>query len=231
MGTSVRKHFDSQLRDLNERILKMASETEHSIRVTIDALTNKNTSGLDDIVQGDALIDKLERQIEGKCLKLLLQQQPVAKDLRTISSALKIITDLERIADHSVDIGELILRMSFNEIFNDSKINEILYNIQLMANSSVRMVGESIIAYTEHNLNKANMIIEADDCIDDYFIQIRDKIVQYIVDNNGDKHSSELVVDLLNITKYLEKIGDHAVNIAEWIKFDITGIHKDERII
>lgn len=232
MSTSVRKHFDSQLRDLNERMLKMASETENSIKVTIRALTSKDTSQLDSIiVQGEALIDKLERQIESKCLKLLLQQQPVAKDLRTISSALKIITDLERIADQSIEIGEIILKLSFGNKFPlDTKLNEIIYNIQLMATSSVRMVEESIIAYTEHDINKADMIIDADDCIDDYFVRIRDEIIKYIVINNT-QSISELCVDLLTITKYLEKIGDHAVNIAEWVKFDVTGIHKDERIL
>ncbi|MCC8069541.1 MAG: phosphate signaling complex protein PhoU [Ruminococcus sp.] len=231
MSTSVRKHFDSQLRELNERMLKMASETENSIKVTIKALTNKDTSQLDSVVQSDALIDKLERQIEGKCLKLLLQQQPVAKDLRTISSALKIITDLERIADQSVDIGEIILKLPFDEEFNsDIKLNEIVYTIQLMANSAVRMVEESIVAYTENDVEKADMIIDADDCIDDYFVQIRDEIIKYIVTNNK-QSLSELCVDLLTIIKYLEKIGDHAVNIAEWVKFDVTGIHKNEKII
>lgn len=231
MSTSVRKHFDGQLKDLNERMLKMASETEHSIKVTIKALTSKDTSELSSIVNGEALIDKLERQIEGKCLKLLLQQQPVAKDLRTISSALKIITDLERIADQSIEIGEIILKLSFGkELSSDAKLNEIIYNIQLMATSSVRMVEESIVAYTEHDVSKANMIIDADDCIDDYFVRIRDDIVKYIVTNNT-QAISELCVDLLTITKYLEKIGDHAVNIAEWIKFDVTGIHKDEKIL
>ena len=99
-----------------------------------------------------------------------------------------------------------------------------------MATSSVRMVEESIVAYTEHDVSKANMIIDADDCIDDYFVRIRDDIVKYIVTNNT-QAISELCVDLLTITKYLEKIGDHAVNIAEWVKFDVTGIHKDEKIL
>jgi len=231
MGNSVRKHFDDQLRELNERMLKMAGETENSIKITIKALTDKDPSQLKNVVKGDDLIDKLERQIEGKCLKLLLQQQPVAKDLRTISSALKIITDLERIADQSVDISEIILTLSFEGRFgSDIDLDNILANIQLMANSAVRMVEESINAYTEHDVEKANMIIEADDCIDSYFVQIRDQIIDYIVINN-EKSASELVVDLLNITKYLEKIGDHAVNIAEWVIFAVTGIHKNEKII
>ncbi|MGN1410937.1 MAG: phosphate signaling complex protein PhoU [Oscillospiraceae bacterium] len=228
---SIRKHFDEQLRELNERMLKMASETENSINVTIKALTTKDTSEVQNIIDGDALIDKLERQIEGKCLKLILQQQPVAKDLRNISSALKIITDLERIADQSADIGNAILNLNFdNDALYDTVLNGIVYDIQLMANSSARMVEESINAYTEHNNIKAETIIEADDCIDDYFIQIRNKIIKYI-STSKDTKASELAIDLFTISKYLEKIGDHAVNIAEWVIFDVTGIHKNERLL
>lgn len=228
---SIRKHFDEQLRELNERMLKMAGETENSISVTIKALTNKDTSGVQNIIDGDALIDKLERQIEGKCLKLLLQQQPVAKDLRDISSALKIITDLERIADQSADIGNAILNLDFdNNAIYDTVLDGIVYDIQLMGNSSARMVEESINAYTEHDDKKAKTIIEADDCIDEYFIQIRDKIIDYI-STSKDNKASELAIDLFTISKYLEKIGDHAVNIAEWVIFDVTGVHKNERLL
>lgn len=228
---SVRKHFDNQLRELNERILKMAGETENSINVTIKALTNKDSTGVQNVISGDALIDKLERQIESKCLKLLLQQQPVAKDLRTISSALKIITDLERIGDQSANIGETILHLNFNGNSNYNRyLDTIVYDIQLMANSSARMVEESINAYTEHDIKKAENIIEADDCIDDYFLQIRNKIINYISDSK-DIQASKFAIDLFTISKYLEKIGDHAVNIAEWVIFDVTGMHKNEKIL
>lgn len=228
---SIRKHFDEQLRELNEHILKMASETENSISNTIKVLTTKDISKVQDIIDGDALIDKLERQIERNCLKLLLQQQPVAKDLRNISSALKIITDLERIGDQSADIGNTILNLNLeNNSIDDTLLDDIVYDIQLMASSSARMVQESINSYTEHDIKKAETIIEADDCIDDYFLQIRNKIINYI-STSKDLKASEFAIDLFAISKYLEKIGDHAVNICEWVIFDVTGIHKNEKII
>lgn len=228
---SIRKHFDEQLRELNEHILKMASETENSISTTIKVLTTKDVSKVQDIIDGDALIDKLERQIERNCLKLLLQQQPVAKDLRNISSALKIITDLERIGDQSADIGNTILNLNLeNNSIEDTLLDNIVYDIQLMASSSARMVQESINSYSEHDVKKAETVIEADDCIDDYFLQIRNKIINYI-STSKDLHASEFAIDLFAISKYLEKIGDHAVNICEWVIFDVTGIHKHEKII
>lgn len=196
---SIRKHFDEQLRELNEHILKMASETENSISTTIKVLTTKDVSKVQDIIDGDALIDKLERQIERNCLKLLLQQQPVAKDLRNISSALKIITDLERIGDQSADIGNTILNLNLeNNSIEDTLLDNIVYDIQLMASSSARMVQESINSYSEHDVKKAETVIEADDCIDDYFLQIRNKIINYI-STSKDLNASEFAIDLLSL--------------------------------
>ena len=158
----------------------------------------------------------MEREIESICLKLLLQQQPVAKDLRVISAALKMITDMERIGDQAEDIAEIIpfLKGKTGAEFDDFK---------LMAEATCKMVTDSIDAYVRQDVKLAKSVLEHDDIVDDAFRKMKDTLIKMIADNNAD---GEYAIDLLMIAKYFERIGDHATNIAEWVEFSVTGVHK-----
>ena len=166
----------------------------------------------------DAEIDRKERTIESLCLKLMLQQQPVARDLRQISAALKIITDMERIGDQAADIAEIIT-------FIDRRIAEDDDLLQNMAKATIRMVTESVDAYVGRDINLAQTMVAHDDVVDDYFDKIKQALIERIANNPAD---GGYAIDLLMIAKYFERIGDHAVNIAEWVIFSVTGVHKEE---
>jgi len=163
-------------------------------------------------------INEKETEIERQCLKLLLQQQPVAKDLRIISAALKMITDIERIGDQACDIVELVQEVS--EMYQES-----FPHIRNMAQEAVKMVRQSIEAFVKRDLELANYVIAYDDIVDDLFSAVKDDIIEKI---KTDGNNVQILVDLLMIAKYLERIGDHATNIAEWVVFSITGKHKEE---
>ena len=170
------------------------------------------------MIEADEEIDHIEKDIERLCLRLLLQQQPVARDLRQISAALKMITDMERIGDQASDIAEIILTAGESEAVNVKKIGD-------MASASARMVRDSVSAYVEKNLELARKVMEADDIVDELFENVKEEVMQMIVaGNNAGK-----AIDLIMIAKYLERIGDHATNIAEWVEFSITGIHKGQK--
>lgn len=214
----MRKQFEIQLEELNLKIIKMGALCETAIARAVRALLNQDTALALQVVEGDKEINHYEKEIENMCLKLLLQQQPVANDLRTISAALKMITDMERIGDQAEDIAEIVTKADLS-----SKINSI--HIKEMAMSAIKMVNDSIDAFVKRDLALAKAVIISDDIVDNDFMIIREELVTLIRD---DPNSPSLVIDILMIAKYLERIGDHATNIAEWVEFAITGIHKEE---
>lgn len=218
----MRNSFDMQLKELNLDMLKMAGEVENIINMAISAFVNCDSALAGEAVDYDNRINELERKIESLCLKLLLRQQPVAGDLRRISSALKMITDMERIGDQAADISELSLRLD-KDCDKDN-----FRNIVLMADETSKMVTDAINAYVSGDEAMANKVIESDDRVDSLFNIVKDEMIELAAQN---KQLGEQAVDLLMIAKYFERIGDHAVNIAEWVLFSITGIHKNQKIM
>lgn len=212
----MRNKFDKQLATLNDEMIEMGSMIEQSIEKTIEALLNQDVELAKEAIAADEDIDSQEKKIESLCLKLLLQQQPVAKDLRLISSALKMITDMERIGDHAVDISEITLMLA-----GKPYINKLEY-IQNMAKETTVMLVQSIDAYVNKNLEQAQKVIEQDDVVDNLFINAKDELIRLI---REDANNGEQAADLLMIAKYFERIGDHAVNISEWVIFSILGQH------
>ena len=219
----MRTQFDNQLKELNVDMLKMASYVEESINKAISALKEKNVVIAREAILFDDTINDMEKQIEHRCLKLLLQQQPVAQDLRRISTALKMITDMERIGDQASDISEIVIHLANR---NSSLSNS--YHIQEMAKATAKMLKASINAYVNSDLEMANYVIKEDDHIDSLFDTVKLGLVELIRD---DKSIGEQALDILMIAKYFERIGDHAVNIAEWVVFSITGVHKNMKIM
>lgn len=213
----MRSRFDEQLAILNKEMIEMGALCEEIISKVLKALVNEDGQLLNDISVLGTEIDRKERTIETLCLKLLLQQQPVARDLRQISAALKMITDMERIGDQAEDIAEIIPFVENRPVKTDSLLHE-------MAKASINMVTESVDAFVEQNVNLAKKVISDDDIVDSYFTQIKQTIITEIIDNPKD---GECSIDLMMIAKYFERIGDHATNIAEWVVFSVTGIHKE----
>ena len=213
----MRNRFDRQLSTLNDELIEMGSMIEKSIETAIKALVNQEVDLARDAIEADEEIDRQERIIEDLCLKLLLQQQPVAKDLRLISSALKMITDMERIGDHASDISEITIALA------DQPYIKKLEHIQQMAKETMIMLVGSIEAFVDKDLEKANEVIKRDDVVDDLFDKVKKELIQ-MIHENADK--GEQAADLLMVAKYMERIGDHATNISEWVIFSITGEHK-----
>lgn len=216
----MRNRFDRQLEELHVELIEMGSMCEDVIRKTSKLLQSGDAKVAKEIRKEDSNIDEQERLVESLCLKLLLQQQPVAKDLRKVSAALKMITDMERIGDQASDIAEIIETTDFSVPTNDVKLAK-------MAETTIAMVTESIDAYVKQDLELVREVIARDDEVDDLFLEVRQEIADDMVDA-GDPMSS---LDLLMIAKYFERIGDHATNIAEWVEFSITGTHKDADIL
>ena len=213
----MRNRFDRQLSTLNDELIEMGSMIEKSIETAIKALVNQDVDLARHAIEADEEIDRQERIIEDLCLKLLLQQQPVAKDLRLISSALKMITDMERIGDHASDISEITIALA------DQPYIKKLEHIQQMAKETMIMMVGSIEAFVDKDLEKANEVIKRDDVVDDLFDKVKKELIQ-MIHENADK--GEQAADLLMVAKYMERIGDHATNISEWVIFSITGEHK-----
>ena len=213
----MRSHFDAQLALLNEELIQMGALCERVIGLSAQALTLGSRELARQVTPLDAEIDQMERTIEALCLKLLLQQQPVARDLRQISAALKMITDMERIGDQAEDIAEIICMLNGRSVEHDELM-------QQMAKASISMVTRSVDAYVKRDLALADQVLADDDIVDDYFDKIRQELIGKIAENPSD---GEYLLDLLMIAKYLERIGDHATNIAEWVIFSVTGVHKD----
>ena len=217
----MRNRFDLQLKQLNDDIIEMGNMIERAIEMGVYALIGHDTDKAKQTIDYDMDIDHMERDIEALCMKLLLQQQPVARDLRQISSALKMITDMERIGDQASDIAELSLQLG-----DVSDIDEISL-IQKMANETMMMVVRGTEAYVTKDLDVAHNVIDNDDVVDDLFDQIKMALVKRIQDNHVKSFEA---ADLLMVAKYFERIGDHATNIAEWVIYSITGKHVDEAL-
>lgn len=214
---SMRSKFDQQLAQLNHEMIEMGALCEEVIALSSRALTEDQALAAR-VAPLDGEIDRKERDIENLCLKLLLQQQPVARDLRQISAALKMITDMERIGDQAEEIAEIIL-------FLGGRTMEPCGQIGDMAQATIKMVTESIDAFVKKSVETAQSVIDQDDIVDGYFIKMKNAIIQLIAENQED---GEFALDLLMISKYFERIGDHAVNVAEWVIYSVTGVHKEE---
>lgn len=218
----MRLRFDEQLALLNRNLIEMGAMTESAIAKATQALMEKDMTLAKEVIEGDPEIDEKEKAIESQCLKLLLFQQPVAKDLRQISTALKIITDMERIGDQAADISELSKFLYDQEYIHD------LASIPQMAEMTIGMVTDSIDAYVKKDLELANAVIRQDDEVDALYVKIRKDMIDLVY---KDVENSEQAFDLMQIAKYYERIGDHAENIAEWVIFSITGVHKDIQVL
>jgi phosphate transport system protein len=217
----MRRNFDEQLELLNQQLIEMGALCEAAISKAAKALIDHDDSLAREVLRIDTEIDQKEKDIQSMCFKLLLHQHPVARDLRQISAALKMITDMERIGDQAADISEIILLGNVHTLDNAVHIGE-------MAKATIKMVTDSIDAYVRRDLELARSVIDYDDVVDDLFNQVKKEIIDMI---GNDKKNGEYAVDLLMIAKYFERIGDHATNIAEWVEYSITGVHKGgERI-
>ena len=216
----MRNRFDRELIHLNDELIEMGSLIEKAIEKAISALVNQDAELARETIMMDEEIDDKEREIEHLCLKLLLQQQPVAKDLRVISSALKMITDMERIGDQASDISEITLQLA------DKKYIKELETIQNMAKEASVMLVKSIEAFVNKDVVLAGEVIGKDDVVHDLFMKVKNELIELISRNTD---NGEQATDFLMIAKYLERSGDHATNIAEWVIFSITGEHKSEK--
>ena len=211
----MRDIYQEQLNNLHQELIQMGDACEQIIGLASDALTDCSRELEEKTAQVGASIDESERAIEAVCLKLLLRQQPVAGDLRKISAAMKMITDMERIGDQAEDIVDLIPKMSRSA--EDGPL-------QKMAKAAQTMVTEAVDAYVKQDLTLAKKVMGDDDIVDDYFNQIKTDIIAIIA---SDPTDGEYALDLLMIAKYFERIGDHCTNIAEWVVFSLTGIREE----
>ena len=204
----MRSKFDEQLRNLNEEMIQMGTMIEDNIQKAIEALVKSDVDVAREIMEKDAIIDQKQRDIETICFNLLIQQQPVAKDLRAITAAMKMVTDMERIGDHAADISEVTIMLANT---NGSAAYD---TITKMASEAYVMLIQSIDAFTEKNEAKAREVIEHDDVVDTLFDKVKSELIDLI---KNDMQRGEQEIDMLLIAKYLERIGDHATNIAEWV--------------
>lgn len=214
----MREQYEKQLEILNQYLAEMGQYIVEAIDGAIQALLEKNIESAKKTIRHDQRVNHKEREIESLCLQLLLSQQPVASDLRMVSAALKMVTDMERIGDNAADISEITLLLAQVGYPND------LTKLKEMAEEAIYMVKESIAAYVERSVQRAEKVIRHDDVVDRYFVEIKKDIIQQI---NENIQNGEQAADVLMIVKYLERIGDHATNIAEWILFYITGEHPE----
>jgi phosphate transport system protein len=212
----MRSHFDNELEILNNELIKMGSLVESKIEDSIKALINRDTALAKDIMSRDDEVDDMEKSIENRCLQLIIRHHPVASDLRLISSILKMITDLERIGDQAADIAEISLLLADQEYIKE------LRDIPKMAEATMKMLKNSIDAFVNKSLDLAHEVIAFDDVVDDLFDVVKDDLISLI---NKDIKYGEQAINFIMIAKYLERIGDHAQNIAEWVVFSITGVH------
>ena len=212
----MRYRFDQELDKLNLELIKMGGMIENAIEYSAKALINRDLSLVKKVNELEIEIDDMEKTIESHCLKLLLQQQPVASDLRIISTALKMITDMERIGDNAEDIAEIA-----KYIVNQKFIKDLVH-IPQMAEATISMVKRSVDAFVNKDKVLAEEVCASDDIVDNLFQVVKEELIEKIQEN---KENGEQAIDLIMIAKYLERIGDHAENIAEWVIFSITGEH------
>ena len=213
----MRNRFDQQLERLHGELVDMGKLCEQAIAAAVQAVVTGDVQTAKDAIAVDAQVDQMERDIESLCLKLLLQQQPVARDLRAISSALKMISDMERIGDQATDIAEIAQYIRGRH----EQSNAMIHN---MAEAAIAMVHESVESFVRRDQALAQKVIGDDDVVDHLFDAVKRELIERV---GGDSQNGEYYLDLLMIAKYLERIGDHATNIAEWVLFSITGRHVD----
>ena len=213
----MRDFFQEQLKELNRELVQMGADCEDIIALASDSLTGWNEKLAKNVSTIGARIDEGYHTVENICLKLLLRQQPVARDLRVISAAMKMITDMERIGDQAEDIVEIVP-------FMNAHPDEKFPRIREMAKAAQAMVTEAVDAYVKQDLELARKVMADDDVVDNYFTQIKSGIIDLIA---AEPAHGEYALDLLMIAKYFERIGDHCTNIAEWVEFSVTGIHQD----
>lgn len=213
----MRLKFDQQLEELNRELIIMGSLCERAIRLAVDQLMKADSEKSKDVFLLEEEINHKEREIEALCMKLLLQQQPVARDLRQISSALKMISDMERIGDQAEDIAGMSRFVQVREIAHTIHIGE-------MAEATIKMVTQSIDSFVKNNLEAARNVVKYDDVVDNLFLTVKEELTEKVI---KDSQNGEYYIDLIMIAKYFERIGDHAENIAQWVEYSITGVHED----
>lgn len=214
---SVRKLFEEELSELKTELVEMCRLTEQMINNAITALVNRDRELGKSVGLADKRVDEYEMDIEKRCMRILLRQQPVAKDFREVSTALKMITDIERFGDQASDIGDLVYTMPSERYIKK------LEHITAMGNLAEKMVRESVDSFISNNEALANEVIALDDKMDDLFLTVKKELIELIKKDgaNGDQ-----AIELMMVAKYLERIGDHAVNVAEWTKYNETGVHE-----
>ena len=213
----MRNRFDEQLSQLNTELITMGALCEEAISGAAKYLIDNDSALKEKVIDTDKQIDRKERDIENLCLRLILHQQPVATDLRLISAALKMISDMERIGDQASDIAEIV------KFVNKTNLRENVH-IGDMARATIQMVTDSIDSFVKRDIDIAQSVISHDDTVDNLFLKIKGELISAIKDGTGD---AEALIDLLKIAKYFERIGDHAENIAEWVIYSITGKHAE----
>lgn len=211
----MRNRFDEQLTLLNNELTTMGALCEEAISGCVKYLIDKDIAMRDSTLEADKQIDQKERDIERLCMKLLMQQQPVATDLRVISSALKMISDMERIGDQASDIAEIVKHIQKNDVESNTHISD-------MARATIKMVTDSVESFVKKDIALAEAVIRQDDEVDALFNKVKNELIQAIQQSED---NAEALIDLLMIAKYFERIGDHAENIAEWVIYSITGHH------
>lgn len=211
----MRTRFDEQLQQLNLELIRMGAYCEEAIQNVMASLEHDDVEKIALVHELEEEVDQKEREIESLCMKLLLQQQPVARDLRVISSALKMISDMERIGDQASDIADIMPYLI-------GKKTETRVLLQEMGEAVCRMVTESVDSFVQKDLTLARDVMTRDDVVDQYFATVKQRLIELLRDKDSD---GEMGVDVLMVSKYLERIGDHAVNIAEWVEYSITGKH------
>ena len=209
----MRNKFDEQLRQLSEELMIMADMIEGAIQKAVKAFLNQDAEAARVIMNGDALVDQEQKKIENICFQLLIQQQPVARDLRMITAAMKMVTDMERIGDQAADISELTVMMAGAPYRVD------IDNLKRMAAETMTMLISAIEAFVEKDMDKARRVINHDDVVDDLFVAVKTELIEVMKNYPADE---EQAADLLMVNKYLERVGDHAVNIAEWVIFSMN---------
>ena len=217
----MRSKFDEQLADLNREMIEMGNGIIHSIKMAIEALISHDADKARQIMENDIEIDRQQKRIEGICFNLLIQQQPVARDLRTVTAAMKMVTDMERIGDHAADISEITVLMGRNCSV------EKFEHIRRMATETMMMLNHSIEAYVQRDTAKAKEVIKHDDIVDDLFDEAKKDVIELILSS---PEEGEEATDLLMIAKYFERIGDHATNIAEWVIYSLRTSQSAEEV-
>ena len=218
----IRNKFDVELEDLNLDLIRMGARAEETITKVVSVIENCDMEGAKEIIEDDDLVDAMARQIESRSMKLIMKQQPVAKDLRMISTALKMITDIERICDQAADISEITLCVCKEIVIEKPK------HIPKMGKTTAQMVHMAVESYVHRDMELAEKVIEMDNEVDRLYDVVKNELLEMAI---RDKDKIDQIVDFLMIAKYLERIGDHAENIAEWTVFSETGVHKDKRIL